>query len=482
MRKSIFMLSLFILLCYCLSAVVHVPGDQPTIQEGINAASDTDEIVVANGTFSGLNNTNLTFLEKDIIVRSENGPDYTTIDCENLYQAASFGLNDSNVIFEGFTIINGSSGGGGAIYMNSNSATINNCKFSDNYTSGDGGAIKIYNYHNGNADPIISNCTFLNNTSAGDGGAIEMMWGFGKIQRCTFTGNSGYYGGAIYTSASAVEITNSVFNLQTALSGGGCDFTWNSNGATVQNSIFYHNTTNYNGSAILIQDSDVELYNLTVCDNTSNGGGQNTACAIMYSGSITSSITRNIIGWDNTPRTLAVWYATVNIDYSDIEGGASWIGGGYGSVTWGGDNLDTNPMFVPRSDVYHLDDNSPCIDTGDVDSEFNDPEDPADSGNALYPALGGLRCDMGAYGGPWADEWNEEEEIVLDPPENIEIYKSSETIYIEWDSVTGASSYIVYSDTDPNGSFSTIKYDGILNSCSLPITEEKEFYKVTASN
>ena len=34
-----------------------------------------------------------------------------------------------------------------------------------------------------------------------------------------------------------------------------------------------------------------------------------------------------------------------------------------------------------------------------------DPEDPNNPGSALWPALGGLRNDMGAYGGPGAVNW-----------------------------------------------------------------------------
>ena len=40
---------------------IHVPGDYPTIQEGIDASSSGDVVIVADDTWTGDGNTNLNF-------------------------------------------------------------------------------------------------------------------------------------------------------------------------------------------------------------------------------------------------------------------------------------------------------------------------------------------------------------------------------------------------------------------------------------
>lgn len=55
---------------------------------------------------------------------------------------------------------------------------------------------------------------------------------------------------------------------------------------------------------------------------------------------------------------------------------------------------------------------SPCIDAGDPNPAYNDPEDAADPGWAQWPAQGTLRNDSGCYGGPGAQLlWMETEAV-----------------------------------------------------------------------
>jgi hypothetical protein len=76
----------------------------------------------------------------------------------------------------------------------------------------------------------------------------------------------------------------------------------------------------------------------------------------------------------------------VDVTYSNVENG--WSGEG---------NINTFPEFFAYMN-FTLADTSLCIDAGNPDSTYNDPE--GNPGMALWPAKGTIRNDMGAYGGP----------------------------------------------------------------------------------
>ncbi len=91
-------------------------GEFSTIQAAIDAAVDGDEVIVADGTYTGVGNRDIDFKGKAITVRSENGPDNCIIDCEREGRGFYFhNGEDDRSILQGLTITNGYADHGGGI-------------------------------------------------------------------------------------------------------------------------------------------------------------------------------------------------------------------------------------------------------------------------------------------------------------------------------------------------------------------------------
>ena len=140
------------------AAVIHVPADQPTIQQGIDAASAGDIVEVAAGTYF----ENLDFHGKAISLQSASGAAHTIIDGSNVGTVINFQTGegrDSKVI--GFTIQHGNNSFGAGIMLSGASPKIkrnifrNNAEGSGGFGAGIGG--------NGSS-PIVENNIFIGNT------------------------------------------------------------------------------------------------------------------------------------------------------------------------------------------------------------------------------------------------------------------------------------------------------------------------------
>ena len=66
------------------------PADYSNIQSAIDAAFHGDEIIVADGTYSGPGNREIDFHGKNITLRSENGPESTIIALQGGYRGFLF--------------------------------------------------------------------------------------------------------------------------------------------------------------------------------------------------------------------------------------------------------------------------------------------------------------------------------------------------------------------------------------------------------
>ncbi len=260
-RNSVIILNLMVLFIAVssASAAVHlVPGDYPTIGAAIGACGDGDEIIVADGVYTGTDNCDFFLGSKVITIRSANGPDECIINCngtaEQPHRAFRLG-NNSRIV--GFTIINGYADEGGAIYCEYNvSPAIINCVLTDNSAMIAGGAI----YCNGSS-PVIINCTIKGNSIVGDD------WQFG--------------GGGIYVEMSSINIINSRIIHNTANNGGGI-YCRQDNSVTIKSCAINNNLaeaeggfgkdSSYGGGIFCDENSNLTIIDSAICNNIVKGG------------------------------------------------------------------------------------------------------------------------------------------------------------------------------------------------------------------
>ena len=148
--------------------VLCVPQPYPSIKDGIDAASDGDTVLIADGIYTGEGNRDLDFKAKAIFLTSEHGAELTTIDCQgslwDFHRAFYFHNKETaTAVINGLSIRNGyyTSSVGGAILCYGSSPTISECIFEYNI-AWLGGAIYCEN-----STAHIENSRFLNNISTG---------------------------------------------------------------------------------------------------------------------------------------------------------------------------------------------------------------------------------------------------------------------------------------------------------------------------
>ena len=83
-----------------------------TIQDGVNASSDGDTVLVGPGTYTGDGNRDVSLFGKTITLKSTDGPNSTVMDIEGSPSAIHGGFflvhgETQDTVIEGFTITNG---------------------------------------------------------------------------------------------------------------------------------------------------------------------------------------------------------------------------------------------------------------------------------------------------------------------------------------------------------------------------------------
>jgi nitrous oxidase accessory protein NosD len=349
------------------ATTITVPGMQPTIQAGINAASAGDTVLVSPGTYR----ENVDFKGKAITVVSSQGATTTVIDGGGVGPVANFSNGESrSSVLQGFTLQHGTTPGssayeGGGVHISGASPSI-----LGNVITGNGGCSGM-GISVAFASPLIQGNTISNNLqnscSGGQGGGIYVRGaGSAQILHNTITGNRADSGGGIALFAAgspAVEDNNVSGN--SAGSGGGL-YAVNQSDAIVVQNIFAGNTASTGAGLYISPPSGTQgptLTNNTIAGNNGTGlwvGGFDDRMVIENTLLVAPTGYAALLcdtTYEQTPPTFVT---------DDIYNGSNTaVQGPCLSRTASTGDLAVDPHFVsPANADYHLANGSPAIDAG----------------------------------------------------------------------------------------------------------------------
>ncbi|MDP8322280.1 MAG: T9SS type A sorting domain-containing protein [Candidatus Stygibacter australis] len=230
---------------------------------------------------------------------------------------------------------------GGGIKLSANrDISLENCEII-NCSATYGGGIYI------GGQPIRSNCTMSNciisnNTASQNGGGIYGTFASFDMENCVINGNSANCGGGLYTYGVFI----------------------NSN--DTDRVLMYGNSATANGGAIYMAgvsggyyNDSIHLGSVTIADNTSTYGVG--GIYVENTDDVTLELVNCII-WDNDGTPQVPTGTDIEITYSDVEG-----------LNTGTGNINTDPEFISYTE-YPLEYYSPCINKGNDDSDYDDPD------------------------------------------------------------------------------------------------------------
>ncbi len=212
-------------------------------------------------------------------------------------------------------------GGGIGLYNNSN-ALVSNSTIKNNTANGYGGGVSIWNPVASNTGPVFIDNIIENNDGGESGGGMNILDSSPEISRCIIRGNR---------SSTRAGIALRGVNGTTS--------------STLVNDLIYDNVAaGFGGGITCLGGAGAAVTNCTVVNNRSS-----IVSAGLYVEDANVSVVNSIL-WGNIPEDDSTIDA--RITYSDISGVHPDVG-----------NFSSDPQFMSSTD-FHLENDSPCIDTG----------------------------------------------------------------------------------------------------------------------
>jgi len=454
------------------------------IQNAIDAANPSDQILVTNGIYQTGGRvvygslTNRVVVNKAITVQSINGPAVTVIQ-------GNYSIGDNAVrcvymtnfaTLTGFTLTSGATRNagdsveeqsGGGLWCESASASISNCVISGN---------AAYLSAGGVLNGTLSNCVISGNVASlkgnynGTGGGAE----YSLLNNCVITGNNAFTGGGVSggTLYQCIVSNNSVTAIITIqhpydfyFTYGGGLFNCNASNCKILN-----NSAEGAGGGFYANYSYLTMNNCLLEGNSAGSGGGELG-GTLNNCTLVSNSGGQAGGADWATLNNCIAYYNSSPDY-------------YGSTlnyccttllpTNGVDNFTNAPLFMNATNDFYLQPASPCINAG------NNAYVTSTTDLDGHPRIVGGTVDCGAY----ERQSTNPASYYPSVPSNLNAVFQGGIVTLNWPASFQATGYNVYRAIVGTGSYTMVASNVSVTNYTdiLTVNGNTYSYYVTGTN
>lgn len=271
---------------------------------------------------------------------------------------------------------------GGGIYLYQTNATLRHNLVrgsrSDPYWRGANVGGGIYAYQ---ATAVLEGNRIEQNDGYLKGGGLYVYLGSASLSGDTICANDcDVSGGGVGAERSSLTIAHALFSRNTCGTGNGGGVFFHAGSLNVTNSLFVLNSANVYGGGLYADSTVGSLANNTLDRNTAAYAGN-----VYLRGPVSVDVRNNVMTHGTDYGFAAPNMNRIAYKYNNCSGNSP---SDYDTVVPDSTNISASPLYADTAAVdYHLLVHSASIDAGDP-AGLNDPD--------------GSRADQGAYGGPGA--------------------------------------------------------------------------------